>query len=158
VPLIAAFFCSVSDKRKPLRYKGFLKDCPSGQLDKTQFKRIYQQFFPSGDASEFAEYAFHAFDKNESGTIDFKDFICALSITGRGRLDEKLECKFLEASNLLKSGKLILCRILSGAFRLYDIDKDGFVTYDEMLRIVQSIYKMAGPTVKLEDTPEKVRQ
>lgn len=47
-----------------------------------------------------------------------------------------------------------------GAFQLYDIDKDGFITYDEMLQIVTSIYKMTGQMVKLpadEDTPEKVR-
>ena len=47
----------------------------------------------------------------------------------------------------------------SGAFQLYDIDKDGTITYDEMLMIVQSIYKMTGQMVKLpadEDTPEKV--
>lgn len=45
-----------------------------------------------------------------------------------------------------------------GAFQLYDIDKDGTITYDEMLQIVQSIYKMTGEMVKLpsdEDTPEK---
>lgn len=48
----------------------------------------------------------------------------------------------------------------SGAFQLYDINKDGMITYDEMLQIVQSIYKMTGEMVKLpsdEDTPEKVR-
>jgi hypothetical protein len=46
-----------------------------------------------------------------------------------------------------------------GAFQLYDIDKDGTITYDEMLQIVQSIYKMTGESAKLpadEDTPEKV--
>ena len=46
-----------------------------------------------------------------------------------------------------------------GAFQLYDIDKDGFITYDEMLQIVQSIYKMTGEMVNLppdEDTPQKV--
>lgn len=48
----------------------------------------------------------------------------------------------------------------AGAFQLYDIDGDGFITYDEMLQIVRSIYKMTGQMVKLpadEDTPEKVR-
>jgi Ca2+-binding EF-hand superfamily protein len=49
----------------------------------------------------------------------------------------------------------------TGAFQLYDIDGDGFITYDEMLQIVRSIYKMTGQMVKLpadEDTPEKVRR
>ena len=69
-----------------------MKDCPAGQLDKTEFSRIYKQFFPFGDPGEFSEYVFDVFDVNKNGTIDFKEFICALSITSRGSLDEKLRC------------------------------------------------------------------
>ncbi|RFU27024.1 hypothetical protein B7463_g9301, partial [Scytalidium lignicola] len=117
-------------------YKGFLKDCPSGMLTKEEFQKIYRQFFPFGDPSSFADYVFNVFDSDKSGSIDFKEFICALSVTSRGKMEDKLDW----------------------AFQLYDIDGDGKISYDEMLAIVEAIYKMVGSMVKLpadEDTPEK---
>ena len=102
---------------------GFLKDCPSGKLTKPEFQKIYRQFFPFGDPSSFADYVFNVFDKDKSGEIDFKEFICALSVTSRGKMEDKLEW----------------------AFQLYDIDNDGEISYKEMLQIVDAIYKMVSP-------------
>lgn len=54
----------------------------------------------------------------------------------------------------------LLLRVLPGAFQLYDIDRDGTITYEEMLQIVRAIYKMTDQMVQLpedENTPEKVR-
>jgi len=125
------------DKRELQQWhKGFLKDCPSGRLSKPAFQDIYRQFFPQGDANDFAGYVFQVFDKDKSGTIDFREFIRALSVTSRGSMEDKLDW----------------------AFQLYDLNGDGKIEANEMLQIVTAIYKMVGSTVKLpedENTPEK---
>jgi Ca2+-binding EF-hand superfamily protein len=41
---------------------------------------------------------------------------------------------------------------------LYDLDRDGYIAREEMLTVVDALYRMAGSMVKLpadEDTAEK---
>ncbi|CAG0922758.1 unnamed protein product [Notodromas monacha] len=110
-------------------YKGFKKDCPDGKLTEQGFIKIYKQFFPQGDPTKFASLVFKVFDENKDGSIEFEEFIKALSVTSRGNIDEKLHW----------------------AFRLYDVDNDGFITREEMYNIVDAIYQMVDGSIEFEE-------
>merc|ERR1712228_1148303 len=96
-----------------------MKDCPTGKLTRAEFSKIYNQFFPTGDPRAFEQ------------------FVQALSITSRGKLEDKLEW----------------------AFRLYDLDNDGTITKHEMTQIVEAIFSMVGnqkdQMPQEDNTPEK---
>lgn len=124
------------DKRELQQwYKGFIRDCPSGQLSEEEFIKVFKQFFPFGDPIDYCHYLFNIFDVDKSKYIDFKEFIIALSITSRGSLDQKMHW----------------------SFKLYDQNKSGKLYYNDMLIIVRAVYKMIGAMVALppdETTPE----
>lgn len=114
----------------------FLRECPGGTLGREQLLAIYEQFFPFGDSAAFVGHLFRLYDVDESGAIDFEEYLSAVSITTRGKLDEKLQW----------------------AFRFYDQDGDGRVSASDMTATVDAIYRMMGGTISLaddEDTPAK---
>lgn len=124
------------DKRELQQwYKGFIRDCPSGQLSEEEFIKVFKQFFPFGDPNDYCHYLFKVFDVDKSSYIDFKEFIIALSITSRGSIDQKV----------------------NWSFKLYDQNKRGYLKYNDILLIVTAVYKMIGSMVALpndEKTPE----
>ncbi|XP_065216384.1 calsenilin-like [Planococcus citri] len=109
-------------KEIQLIYRGFKQECPSGLVDEDSFKHIFSQFFPQGDATQYAHYVFSTMKRNPSGKISFEDFLGILSKVSRGSVQEKLQW----------------------IFGLYDINKDGHITKKEMVDVVNSIYEMLG--------------
>ncbi|NXC45143.1 CSEN protein, partial [Penelope pileata] len=107
-------------------YRGFKNDCPSGRVDKETFTLIYAQFFPQGVVNGHAAVlrggTGGAVSPGRGVTVPLQDFVVGLSVLLRGTVQEKL----------------------NWAFNLYDINKDGCITKEEMLAIMRSIYDMMG--------------
>ncbi|CAJ0959217.1 unnamed protein product, partial [Mesorhabditis belari] len=103
-------------------YRAFKQSCPSGIVQHSQFEEIYCQFFPQGDASQYADMVFRTFDTDNDGIMSFEEFVIGLSIISRGTAEEKLHW----------------------VFSLYDVKKKGVITYNELLQVVQSIYHLLG--------------
>ncbi|XP_053856514.1 calsenilin [Vidua macroura] len=103
-------------------YRGFKNECPSGLVDEETFTLIYSRFFPQGDASSYAHFLFNAFDADRNGALCFQDFAVGLSVLLRGTEQQKLKW----------------------TFDLYDVNKDGYITKEDMLEIMKSIYAMMG--------------
>ncbi|KAI3377382.1 hypothetical protein L3Q82_008572 [Scortum barcoo] len=104
-------------------YKKFVMECPSGLLFLHEFKRFFG-VDPTGEASDYAENMFRAFDRNGDNTIDFLEFVAALNLVFRGDLEHKLRW----------------------SFKVYDKDNNGYVDRDELRSIIDNIYRIKKST------------
>lgn len=92
-------------------------------MKEDKFKLIYAQFFPRGaETNSYARFVFNSFDVQRKQEITFTDFVIGLSVLTRGTIDEQLRW----------------------IFTLYDLNRDGCVTRDELSKIVNSIHDLMG--------------
>lgn len=104
----------------------FIEECPEGRINKANFKNVYKKNYAHGRADKFCEYLFRAYDVNNNGYIDFKEFLIPISINSRGTVEEKLEM----------------------AFSMFDIDKNNYIDKKEMEKLLTIIYELTGETDK----------
>ncbi|XP_050313866.1 Kv channel-interacting protein 1-like isoform X2 [Anthonomus grandis grandis] len=122
-------------KEIQLMYRGFKQECPTGMVDEESFKHIFAQFFPLGDATNYAHYVFNTMKQKQTNKISFEDFLNILSKVSRGTVQEKLQW----------------------VFGLYDLNGDGSISKSEMVDVVTSIYEMLGRATEpaVEDNSAK---
>ena len=115
-------------------YRAFKQECPTGQMgigmyfnifisastgisDEETFKEVYQKIFPLGDSSKYAGLVFRSIDQDNTGTVTFGDFMDFLSMLTKGSVEEKI----------------------LWSFHFYDVNKDGFISKEEMVRVGNNI-------------------
>merc|ERR1712029_408482 len=104
-------------------YRAFKQECPNGIIDEDTFKEVYENIFPLGDASKYAHLVFKCIDKEDTGGITFGDFMEFLSVMSKGSTQEKI----------------------LWSFDFLDLDKNGFIEKQEMLKVLEAVYEMVVP-------------
>ncbi|XP_068170853.1 guanylyl cyclase-activating protein 2-like [Antennarius striatus] len=100
-------------------YRSFITECPSGSLYLHEFKRM---FGVQGDTpeSQYMDCIFRAFDMNQDNTMDFLEYVAAINLVLRGRLEDKLRW----------------------SFKVFDSDDNGRLDRQELLKIVKIIHRI----------------
>lgn len=110
-------------------YKTFIMECPSGSLYLHEFKKIFGVKSGPSPESLYLENVFRSFDENGDNTLDFIEYVAALHLVLRGKLEDKLRW----------------------SFKVFDNDGNGRLDRDEISRIIRIIYKIKECNVTDED-------
>ncbi|XP_068578784.1 guanylyl cyclase inhibitory protein isoform X1 [Cebidichthys violaceus] len=110
----------------------FINECPSGLITLHEFQRHFCNGTVGSESAEYAEQIFRTLDNNgQDGVVDFREYVVAISMLIEGSAVEKLRW----------------------SFKLYDKDRDGAITREEMLDIMQAVYKMSVTAALTKPNP-----
>ena len=118
-------------------YRAFVQKCgrshgddPSSlltaHLNKSLFIDYFNQLHPHGDVTRLTETFFRTYDLNGDGSIDFMEFMHAVSAIRRGDLTEKL----------------------SLIFSLLDVDQAGYIDRLKLVKMMEALYNVKGINYK----------
>ena len=105
---------SLSRKEISKSYDDFMALCPSGEMTKTQFME--------DQGGVLAESLFRVFDEDNSGRLDFTEYMLASNCTSLSQPEEKL----------------------NWIFNVFDEDGGGSIDIDEVIKMVIGLTNMGG--------------
>ncbi|CAI2356401.1 unnamed protein product [Caenorhabditis sp. 36 PRJEB53466] len=114
-------------------YRAFKETSPNAVINKNIMREKFAELFPHGDIEHYADLLFETFDNDGNGTINFQEFVKALSILCRGTMDEKLEW----------------------LYKLYDPKEKGEITWDRLFYVITSMDDLMGRHAKPHHTREQ---
>ncbi|CAL8405040.1 unnamed protein product [Boreogadus saida] len=121
-------------------YRKFAFECPSGNLHLHEFKRIFGvNCTSSAEEAAYMENVFRSFDVNQDNKIDFMEYVAAIHLVLRGKLEDKLKW----------------------SFKVYDSDGNGCLDRREVKQVLTIIYMLKkhnnpAPQAKVEDICDRI--
>ncbi|KAK5976882.1 Neuronal Calcium Sensor family [Trichostrongylus colubriformis] len=103
-------------------YRAFKETSPNAVINKSILREKFAELFPHGDIEHYSDMLFDTFDNDGNGTINFQEFVKALSILCRGTMDEKLDW----------------------LYKLYDPKDKGEITWHRLFYVITSTDDLMG--------------
>nr|XP_019598484.1 PREDICTED: guanylyl cyclase-activating protein 3 [Rhinolophus sinicus] len=103
-------------------YRKFMMEYPSGLQTLHEFKTFLGLTGLNQKANQHVDQVYNTFDMNKDGFIDFVEFIAAVNLFVRGKMDQKLKWYF----------------------KLYDADGNGSIDKKELLNIFMTVQNLNG--------------
>jgi Ca2+-binding EF-hand superfamily protein len=121
--LISAELCVPKSEVKSL-FDKFIAQNSSGELNKKQFQSLYSslRYESAEKLDRISKYVFQAFDADKNGTISFNEFLIGYTLTSKGDLKKRLDF----------------------AFKLYDLDDNGYLDGQEVTDVISGMLDLLG--------------
>ncbi|XP_022358385.1 guanylyl cyclase-activating protein 3 [Enhydra lutris kenyoni] len=113
---------AVSAKETYVWYRKFMREYPSGLQTLHEFKTLLGLQGLNPKANRHVDQVYNTFDMNKDGFIDFLEFIAAINLVIRGKMEQKLKWYF----------------------KLYDADGNGSIDKKELLNIFMAVQALNG--------------
>lgn len=104
----------------------FVDAAPSGLIDRDTFSSVMQEYVwkqaHHHSSEQVVNELFEIFDRDGNGLIDSRELLSGLVVLCSGDHDKKVRA----------------------AFELYDTSQSGYITFDDMVRFLQSVFRVVG--------------
>ncbi|CAF4448404.1 unnamed protein product, partial [Rotaria socialis] len=106
------------------QHSAFLEQYPNGLITRKEFYENLDEIWPEGRIDKFASYFFAFLDQDQSGTIDFEEFM---------RITHKLDSNDINEHIFLEL-----------LFDVFDRNHDGYLEKSDLKPLIESIYDLSG--------------
>lgn len=104
-------------------------------MSKAAFEKTYKELYPDGNPKKYCDLVFDVFDINSNGSIEFNEFLLALSALSDRDVAKRLHL----------------------AFKVFDINRNNSIDAAEMTKVLEALYDLKGIAKKEREGENSVK-